>query len=731
MFPALPGLLKVAPMFRSVLLVSCCAVSLAGPALARTAASQDPDASALEEVIITGSQVTLTSPYAGGQVARGGRVGLFGSLGVMDTPFATTSYTEELSRNQQSRSVGDVLQNDPAVRVSKGFGNFQELYVIRGFPVYSDDMTFNGLYGILPRQFVASEFLERVEVFHGATAFLNGAAPGGSGVGGAFNLTPKRAPNEPLTRVTAGVESGGELYLAGDVARRFGPDQDYGARLTLVRRDGESPIDGEDRQLTAIGLGLDRRGERARFSADVGYQDHHIDAPRPTVTPLGAVPAAPSADTNFAQPWTYTDEEQVFGVARGEFDLTDAVTAWAAFGSRQGKESNVLANPNAAADGTITAYRFDNTREDTVWSGDVGIRAELTTGPVDHRIVASASQVQSKSKNAYAFSNFAGFAAGTLSDPVAAAMPAATFFVGGDASNPHVTERVDNASLAIADRLSLLDGKLLVTAGVRYQTIETKTYDYNTGALGASYQGDATTPAFAVVWKPVERVSVYANYAEALIPGKVAPSVVNGVAVTNAGEVLDPFVGEQVEVGAKYDAGTFGGSISVFRTTLQTESFDTVSRIYSSGGEQENRGVELSVYGEPVEGLRLLGGTSWLDAEIASSGRTPIGVPEFQANANIEWDVRQIAGLTLEGRAVYTGEQETNATTSIPLDAWTRFDAGVRYAVGVSGKPVTLRARVENLADEDQWVAVGGYPGANYLTLGAPRTLRVSISTDF
>jgi iron complex outermembrane receptor protein len=128
----------------------------------------------------------------GGRVARGGRVGLFGSLGVMETPFATTSYTEELSRNQQSRSVGDVLQNDPAVRVSKGFGNFQELYVIRGFPVYSDDMTYNGLYGILPRQFVASEFLERVEVFHGATAFLNGAAPGGSGVGGAFNLTPKR-----------------------------------------------------------------------------------------------------------------------------------------------------------------------------------------------------------------------------------------------------------------------------------------------------------------------------------------------------------------------------------------------------------------------------------------------------------------------------------------------------------------------------------------------------------
>ena len=58
-------------------------------------------------------------------------------------------------------------------------------------------------------------------------------------------------------------------------------------------------------------------------------------------------------------------------------------------------------------------------------------------------------------------------------------------------------------------------------------------------------------------------------------------------------------------------------------------------------------------------------------------------------------------------------------------------DAGVRYAFEAGERPLTLRARVENLADEDQWVAVGGYPGSNYLTLGAPRTFRLSVSTEF
>ncbi len=715
-------------MFRTLILSTTALLVLAAPAMAQQETTE------LEEVIVTGSQVAIPAPYSGGQVARGARVGLFGALSNLDTPFAVTAYTEELARNQQARSVADVLQNDPAVRVSKGFGNFQELYVIRGFPVYSDDMTYNGLYGILPRQFVAAEFLERVEVFHGATAFLNGAAPGGSGVGGAFNLMPKRAGAQPLTRATLGLEGGGEYYAAADVARRFGLDNDYGLRLNLARRDGEGAVDDQDRTLNVIGLGLDRHGDRARFSADIGWQDHHIDAPRPTVTPAGAIPDAPDAAPNFAQPWTYTDEEQLFGVARGEFELSPGVQAWAAVGGRSGKEANVLANPTAQPDGAISAYRFDNAREDTVWSGDLGLRAELTTGSVGHRLVASASQVQSRSENAYAFSDFGGFAS-DLYNPVDVAPPVPDFFVGGDLSDPGVTERVRNASVAIADMMSFLDGRLLVTAGARYQEIETRSYDYNTGAGLSSYDGDAVTPAFAVVYKPIEEVSLYANYAEALIPGQTAPAVSGGVPVTNAGEVLSPFTGEQAEVGLKYDLGRFGGSVSLFRLTLPSAYVE--NNVFAANGEQRNQGLEIAFYGAPREGLRLLGGWTLLDAELtrtaggALDGKTPIGAPEVQGNLNVEWDAPQLTGLTLEGRFVYTGEQQANADNTVQLDSWTRFDAGVRYAFQAGGRPLTARARIENVADEDHWVAVGGFPGANYLTLGAPRTLSLSVSAEF
>jgi iron complex outermembrane receptor protein len=200
------------------------------PAIATVVVSASADASAQG----------LSAAYAGGQVARGGRLGLLGNVDIMDTPFNATNYTQALIQDQQARSVGDVVQNDPSVRVARGFGNFQELYVIRGFAVNSDDLAYNGLYGLLPRQFVASELLERVEILRGANSFVNGAAPGGGGIGGAVNLVPKRA-RTALNQVTLGVESGGQAYGAFDVARRFGEGDRAGIRVNAVHRRATPP----------------------------------------------------------------------------------------------------------------------------------------------------------------------------------------------------------------------------------------------------------------------------------------------------------------------------------------------------------------------------------------------------------------------------------------------------------------------------------------------------------
>ena len=119
----------------------------------------------------------LSKPLAGGQVARGGRVGILGTRDQMDVPFSVTAYTNQLIKDQQAQSVADVLLNDPSIRMARGFGNFQETYFVRGFLLYSDDIAFNGLYGLLPRQYIASDLFERVEVLRGASALPGPASP--------------------------------------------------------------------------------------------------------------------------------------------------------------------------------------------------------------------------------------------------------------------------------------------------------------------------------------------------------------------------------------------------------------------------------------------------------------------------------------------------------------------------------------------------------------------------
>ncbi|WP_222910349.1 TonB-dependent siderophore receptor [Pseudomonas sp. DNDY-54] len=696
----------------------------------------------LESVEITASADAsadgLTQPYAGEQVARGGRVGILGNQDYMETPFTSTAYTSMLIQDQQARSVSDIVQNDPSVRVARGYGNFQELYVVRGFPVYSDDISYNGLYGLLPRQYVAAEFIERVEVFRGANTFLNGAAPGGSGIGGAINILPKRAPNEPLTRLTLGAEDGGQGMVAADIARRFGEEERFGVRLNAAKRDGETNVDDEKRTLDMFALGLDYQGDNFRISADVGHQYHFLDQPRPSVylrrtAPI--VPSTPDANDNFAQPWTFSKEKQTFGTFRAEYDFSDSVTGWLAAGVRKGEEDNRLAVPTYNGGGLTSTSLFENVREDDVWTGETGLRGRFQTGSVSHQWVTSAAIFDSEERNAYATS--ATFD-GNLYSPVDVLRPpyaTGPSTSGGSLSNPGIVGRTHTQSLAIADTLGLMDDRLLITLGARRQGIDVRAYDYNTGERGSAYKRYENTPVAGVVYQLNDQVSVYASYIEGLVKGDIAPAESGSAPVVNAGEVLDPYVAEQMEVGMKYDGGAIGGSLAVFTTDRPFSIID--NGVFSDGGEQRNRGIELSVFGEPAYGVRLLGGLTLLDAELTKTengeneGNRAIGVPRTQANIGGEWDLSGVPGLTLTSRVLYTSSQYASIDNDLEIPSWTRLDLGARYRMIIEDRDVTLRARVDNVTGRDYWASTGGYPGQNYLVLGAPRTLSVSATVDF
>jgi iron complex outermembrane receptor protein len=720
-----------------------------GPVHAQTAAqTADGTEPKVATVVISASADAsaqgLPSAYAGGQVARGGRIGLLGNVDIMDTPFNATNYTAALIQEQQARSVADVVQNDPSVRVARGFGNYQELYVIRGFAVNSDDMAWNGLYGLLPRQFVASELLERVEVFRGANSFINGAAPGGGGIGGMVNLVPKRAPNADLNRVTVGVESGGQGYAAIDLARRFDNNR-AGIRINAARRDGDTAVDRESRELNVFSVGLDYRGDSFRLSADLGFQEHQLDNARPSVTPRAdlAIPRAPVADSNWAQPWTHSNERDTFGSLRGEVDLAPGVVGWAAFGARNSSEFNALTTTTTTDNvGGLNMSRFDNYRYDQVRTGEIGVRGTLHTGSVKHTISASASAFELKSRNAYGLSDFAGWST-NLYRPVDVAAPSPTFFTGGSMDAPHITGKTILGSYAVADTMAFLDDRVLLTVGARHQRIKSQGYDYNTGLADPQtpgYDKSKVTPVAGIVYKPMKNLSVYANYSEALQQGPVAAGI--NVNPAQLGEVFAPFVSHQKEIGVKYDGGKLGMSAALFSTDQPLSGVTLAAPgdkfgVFGVFGEQRNQGLELSVFGMPAKGLRVLGGLTLLDAEQRKTanginqGKDAIGVPDTQLNIGGEWDIAQVPGLSLNARALYTAKQYADAANTQQLPSWTRLDLGASYLTRFMDRDVTLRARIDNLTDRNYWASAGGYPGSGYLVLGAPRTVSVSATVDF
>lgn len=678
----------------------------------------------------------LPSEYAGGQVARGANIGVLGNQDMQDTPFAFSSYTSDLIETRQAQTLADVLASDPGIRQSFGFGNFSQVFVVRGFQLYSDDISLNGLYGVLPRQIISTESVERVEVFKGANAFINGVGPGGSGVGGAINVVSKRAEDTPTRRATLDYASDARVGGHVDFGQRFGEDNRFGVRVNLAQREGETAVDGEHSRFSLATIGLDYRGERLRLAADLGYQKQRVNEGRSVVylttteatsTLNGKTPSAPDSDQNYAQPWSWSQLEDSYGMFSAEYDLSPSWTAYLIAGGKYTRENGIYAsNYVYGANGDARIGRLYSPLDQETLSAVTGLRGELATGPVSHRINLAANGIWQEKRNAFESTAVGSRGFGNLYQGYPVAEPLATT-ISGDLHDPDTTAKVQNKSLALSDTLGFYEDRVLLTLGVRRQTIGADAWSSATGARTSNYQESITTPAYGLVVKPTEYLSLYANRVESLQQGPTAP----GAAINN-GAMFAPYRSKQTEVGAKLDWGSFGGSLSLFRIE-QPQGVLGGDGYYRVDAEQRNRGVELSLFGEPLNGLRLLSGVTWTEAELSGTaggrddGNQAVGVPQFQFNVGADWDVPGVNGLSLNGLLLRTGGQFVDTANEYSIPAWTRVDLGARYQTKLDGRAVTFNTVLENVADENYWASANG----GYLTQGSPRTLKVSATVDF
>ena len=163
--------------------------------------------------------------------------------------------------------------------------------MIRGILVTNPNYGLGGLYGIVPSQ-ADTTGIERVEVFRGPSAFLNGALP--SAVGGTINLVPKRATDEPITQVSALYLSDAQLGGTVDIGRRFGPDNAIGLRANATYTSGDTAVNNQTAERLALTLGFDFRSDATRIDGDIGYLRRDVGAFQGSIF-LGGRRAAPGA----------------------------------------------------------------------------------------------------------------------------------------------------------------------------------------------------------------------------------------------------------------------------------------------------------------------------------------------------------------------------------------------------------------------------------------------------
>lgn len=114
-----------------------------------------------------------------------------------------------------------------------------------------------------------------------------------------------------------------------------------GVRFNGVYRDGDTPVNDQQHKMELTSIGFDWRNERARASLNLYRQHEEVDGVNyfsifsiaSTVTQL---PTAKKGDYSLAPAWAYTINDTRAAVLRGEYDLTDSLTAFAAWGQREG-----------------------------------------------------------------------------------------------------------------------------------------------------------------------------------------------------------------------------------------------------------------------------------------------------------------------------------------------------------------------------------------------------------
>ncbi|WP_225984913.1 TonB-dependent siderophore receptor [Noviherbaspirillum aerium] len=661
--------------------------------------------------------MTVSAERSGSYKTNSVQVGTFRDVAPLDVPQTSNVVTREVLDAQAATTLFGALRNTAGVTRSQLSGSTYDNVAIRGILVENrGNYRLNGSLPIINLIDIPLENKERVEVLKGASSLYYGFVP----PSGIVNLVTKRATKEPVTSFALSANQYGAATAHADIGRRFGEQEQFGARINLVTGREDIGIDrySGDRQLASAAL--DWKATRdLSFKLDLEHYRKDVSeqaaiALLPASGGRIALPQVPDAKRNLAGEWQKYDAEATNVLLRTDYRLSDTWSVLFEAGhAKTERDRNFSQFQNySLVTGAGTLRTFFNRGQE--WE-NTNYRTELfgmiPGSWMTHELTLGFTR---NDRDANSRSNGSFDVAQNLYSPVDIAP-----------RSPSVAPVLAPSSIKdrgwyVQDRVSLGE-RWQLTAGVRSSQYESTT-------ATTRYETDDVNPALALMFKPMSNVSVYASYIEGVEESGQAPAN-----RANAGELLAPAVAKQKEVGVKAEvAQGVLVQAAYFDIKRPSTAIDSANRFVLNGLAQY-KGFELAASGELTKQLSLIGSALFLDAEqlnqanAATYGRTPENTPRRTASLFAEYRLPQVPGLALSGGLFYVGERPVDNANQASIGGYTTVSLGARYITRIAGKRTTLQAVLDNATDKSYWSTAGN----GFLGVGGPRTLKVAAKVDF
>jgi len=639
---------------------------------------------------------------------------------LQDLPQSVSVVTHDLIADQSMQSLADVVRYVPGITLHQGEGNRDQM-IIRGNNT-SSDLFVDGVRDDI--QYYRDLYnVDRVEALTGASAMMFGRGSGG----GVINRVMKQPTWSPVREFTL---QGGSYDN-----RRAMLDMGQGLTDALAARiNGMYENSGSFRdafKLKRWGVNPLLRFSPGDHTSAVTLSYEHFNDHRTADRGVPSFNGRPfdsdistffgNPDVSYANARVDVGEATLSHTTGGGLHIQNH-TRWAAYDKIY---QNVFpgAVNSQGTQVTITAYNNAARRHNIFNQTD--LTYGTTTGSVTHMFLVGAElgrQVTNNFRNTGYFNNLTTSTT-TSVDTTQISTPV-TFRQSATDANNHV---VTTANSVYAEDQIALTSWLQVVAGLREQLFNIN-YHNNRGDTTRTRSDHLLSPKAGIVLKPVEQLSVYTSYSISYLPS----SGDQFSSLTNITQALQPEKFTNAEVGAKWqplDRLGFTGAVYRLDRT-NTRAPDPVDPTLSvQTGKARSSGTEVSATGAVTSFWQVVGTYTNQNARIVSrtSAATPgtsvALVPHTIASL---WNKVQVAPrVSLGLGASRRSDMYAAVDNSVTLPGYTRVDGAAFFSLN---EKMRAQVNVDNLFDKKYYLTADSN---NNITPGAPRAVRVTLSTDF